>query len=118
MSLSPAQADAFAVRLDVGLDGVCLLCLSFITGAMHDGDPKEVRRWVRRMSPSLWEDGLEQTILDALALAVASGEPDAELWLAEVKQQGPKGILVSAVVRRLAEQLADWERRSRTASLN
>ncbi|HEX5449908.1 MAG TPA: hypothetical protein VFW85_07615 [Gaiellaceae bacterium] len=118
MALSSKQADRFAARLDVDLDGVCLLCLSFITSAIHDGDPKEARRWVRRMAPSLWEDGLEQTILDAVGLAVARGDPDAEAWLAEVEQRGPKGLLVRAVVARLAEQLAAWERRSREASLN
>lgn len=118
MALSSKQADRFAARLDVDLDGVCLLCLSFITSAIHEGDPKEARRWVRRMSPDLWEDGLDQTILEAVGLAVARGEPDAELWLAEVEQRGPKGLLVQAVVARLAQQLADWERRSRAALLN
>jgi len=118
MSLSLEQADAFAARLDVDLDGVCLLCLSFVTNAIHRGNRKEVRRWVRRMAPDLWEDGLEQTILDAVGLAVARGESDAGLWLADVEQRGPKSLLVQAVVARLAEQLADWERRSRAARLN
>ena len=118
MALTRDQAAAFAAQLDVGLDGVCLACLSFVTGAIHDGDPKEVRRWVRRMAPDLWEDGLERTILDVLGLAVARGDPDAELWLAEVEQKGPRGLLVQAVVARLAEQLAAWERRSRLSRLN
>ena len=118
MSLTREQADAFAARLDVGLDGVCLACLSFVTGAIHSGDPKEVRRWVRRMAPDLWEDGLEQTILDAVGAAVARGEPEAEVWLTEVEQRGPRGLLVQAVVSRLAEQLAAWERRSRAARMN
>ena len=118
MSLTREQADAFAARLDIGLDGVCLLCLSFITSAIHGGNPKEARTWVRRMSPDLWEDGLEQTILDAVGVAVARGDPDADAWLAEIEQRGPRGLLVQAIVARLAEQLADWERRSRAARLN
>ena len=49
------RADAFADRLDVGLDtGVCLACLGIVCMAMDRGDTAEVRRALRVMSP----DGL------------------------------------------------------------
>lgn len=118
MPLPKPRAEALAAQLDVGLDGVCLACLSFISAALDGGDEADVRRWTRRMTPSLWDDGLDRQILDAVGRASDEGVPDADVALEELNRIGPRSGVARAVVRRLAEELARWERRSRQAMLN
>lgn len=118
MELSRIQADAFVEQLDVGLDDVCLACLSFVTSAIHDCDPAEVRRWVSRMAPSLWDDGLDEQILARVREASARETPGAAEALADVEQNGARSVVTRAVVLRLANELADRERRGRAAHLN
>jgi hypothetical protein len=81
------RADALARELDVDLDaGVCHACLGFVSFALDDGDPSEISRWIRRMTPDLWGDGLAEPALAAVRRACD-------------------------IVRRLAEELS---RRART----
>lgn len=99
------RADAFADRLDLGLDGVCCACLSFVCMAMDRGDPAQIRREVRRMSPELWMDGLAEPALAAVQAAHDRGDPDAPAALEEVKSRGDRSTVAQAIVRHLAEKL-------------
>jgi hypothetical protein len=101
-----ARADAFADRLDLGLDtGVCCACLSFVCMAMDGGDPAEIRREVRRMSPELWGDGLAEPALNAVRAAHDRGDPDAPAALEELERRGGRSTVAQAIVRHLAEKL-------------
>lgn len=118
MPLSKPRAEALAACLDVGLDGVCLACLSLVASAVDQGDEADARSWTFRMTPDLWSDGLDRTILGAVRQACADGVRDAETALADLERAGPRTTIARAVVRRLAAELVHWERRSRTAYLN
>jgi hypothetical protein len=108
------DAEALAAHLDVDLDhGVCWACLSFVSFAMDGGDEREVRRQLRRMTPGLWTDGLDEQVLGALARANECGSSGAGEGLAEVQQKGGRSALARAVVRRLAEELNRREQRRR-----
>jgi hypothetical protein len=100
------RADAFADRLDLGLDtGVCCACLSFVCMAMDGGDPAEIRRELRRMSPDLWMDGLAEPVLAAVRAARDRGDPDAEAALEELEHRGGRSTVAQGIVRHLAEKL-------------
>ena len=103
---SQARADAFADRLDLGLDtGVCCACLSFVCMAMDGGDPSKIRREVRRMSPELWMDGLAEPTLEAVRTAQRRGDPDAGAALEELERRGGRSTVAQGIVRHLAEKL-------------
>jgi hypothetical protein len=100
------RADAFADRLDVGLDsGVCLACLGMVCMAMDGGDPAEIRRALRAMSPELWMDGLAEPALAAVRAAHDRGDPDAEAALEELERRGGRSTVAQGIVRHLAEKL-------------
>jgi hypothetical protein len=69
------RADALVRELDLDLNaaGICHACLSFVSFALDDGDPSEISRQIRHMTPILWIDGLaEPTPCDAPATEVSS----------------------------------------------
>ena len=85
---SQSRADAFAGRLDVGLDsGVCLACVGIVCMAMDGGDPAEIRRELRAMSPDIWMDGLAEPALAAVRAAHGRGDPDAQAALEELNAE-------------------------------
>ena len=66
--LTPDRAAEVAARLDLDLNvGICHACLSFVSFAIDRGEEREISRWVRRMTPELWDDGLD---VQALAAAL------------------------------------------------
>ena len=105
MPLSPVHAAALAERLDVPLDGVCLACLSFVSSAVRAGDERDIRLWVRRMTPDLWHDGLGEVALRSVA-AAASHDADAAEALADLERDGPRSTTARAIVLELARRLA------------
>ena len=106
------RADAFADRLDLGLDtGVCFACLGTVCMAMDGGDPAEIRRTVRMMSLDLWMDGLAEPALAAVRAANGRGDPDAPAALEELERRGGRSTVAQGIVRHLAEKL---RRRART----
>jgi len=110
--LSQPRADALARELDVDLDvGICHACLSFVSFALDDGDPSEISRWIRRMTPDLWYDGLAEPALAAVRRACDRGVPDAEAALVDLARKGGRSSVARSIVRRLAEELS---RRTRT----
>ena len=102
----PARADAFAERLDLGLDtGVCLACLGMVCMAMDGGSPAKIRGSLRAMSPELWGDGLAEPALAAVRAARDRGDPDAQEALEELERRGGRSAVAQAMVRHLAEKL-------------
>ena len=107
-----ARADALAAALDLGLDiPVCHACLSFVSFALDDGDPKEIARETRRMTPILWAEGLAEPALAAVQHASDFGVADARAGLADLERNGGRSWVARAIVRRLADELS---RRTRT----
>jgi hypothetical protein len=101
-----------AGELDIDLDiGICHACLSVVSFALDDGNPAEIRRRIRRMTPNLWADGLAEPALAAVRRAAARGVSDAAAALIELEQNGGASSVARAIVRRLAEELS---RRTRT----
>lgn len=104
--MSRERADAFAASLDIDLDvGICLACLSFVSFAVDGGDPADIAREVRRMTPDLWHDGLAGPVLAAAREARDRGVPDAEAALAELQRRGGTSSVARAIVLRLGKQL-------------
>ena len=102
-----ARADALVRELDVDLDtGICHACLSFVSFALDDGDPAEIARWLRRMTPDLWADGLSEQALAAVRRACERGVPDASAALADLERKGGRSSVARAIVRRLADELS------------
>jgi hypothetical protein len=79
--VSFVRARASAARLDVDpwAVGICLACLSVAVFPLADGDERTAMTWMRRMTPQLWAEGL-----DEYAVAVARAHV---LRLAEVEAQ-------------------------------
>lgn len=110
--LPQPRADALATLLALDLDaGICHACLSFVSFALDEGDPVEIARQIRRMTPDLWDDGLAEPALAAVRRACELGVPDAEAALADLERHCGRSSVARAIVRRLAEELS---RRVRT----
>jgi len=104
---SQLRAEAVVRELDVSLDmGICHACLSFVSFALDDGDPSEIARQIRRMTPQLWADGLAEPALAAVRRAGDSGVPDAQAALVDLERDGSGSPVARAIVRRLAEELS------------
>ncbi|MFN8185612.1 MAG: hypothetical protein U0R69_00885 [Gaiellales bacterium] len=104
--LPQTRADALARALDLDLEiGVCHACLSFVSFALADGDPAEIARQVRGMTPDLWDDGLAEPALAAVRHARDLRVPDAEAALADLERRGGRSPVARSIVRRLAEDL-------------
>jgi hypothetical protein len=113
VALSQLRADALVRELDLDLDsGICHACLSFVSFALDDGDPGEIRRQLRQMTPNLWLDGLEEPALAAVRDANDRGVADARSGLVDLERSGGASPIARAIVRRLAEELS---RRTRKA---
>ena len=103
------------LELDVMTAGICLPCLTFVAFPLDSGDEREARREARKLTPILWEEGLE------LAVLVASG--DRETRRRQRCDRGDRGRpasghrspVVDAIVWRFAEQLVEDMNRRRAA---
>jgi hypothetical protein len=106
------RADVLATRLELSLDkGICHACLCFVSFALDDGDPAEIARQTRHMTPVLWHDGLAEQALDAVRSACDRGLPDAAAALADLERNAGKSVVARSIVQRLAKELS---RRTRT----
>ena len=108
MPLSPVRAAALAERLEIPFDGICLACLSFVSSAVHTGDEGDIRLWVRRMTPDLWHDGLDEIALRHVG-AAAADDADAAEALADLERDGPRSGMARAIVLDLGRRLAAEE---------
>lgn len=108
----PIHPVGIAERLDLDVYelGICHACLGFVASALDSGDEREIRRWVDRMTPDLWAEGLALPVRAALERARRRGDPDADAAIFAVEAHGARSLVVKAIVRRLAE---DMQRRVR-----
>lgn len=117
--LPVSRADELAAELELDLDcGVCLACLSFVSVALDRGDPVEISRELRQMTPDLWEEGLADPALAAVRRARDRGVPDAEAALADLDERSGRSAVARAIVKRLAGQLVHRARARMRARLN
>jgi len=116
--LTQAEAEALAARLELDLDQVCHACLCFVSFALDEGEPPEIARQLRRMSPDLWDDGLDAQALAAAEQACELGFPNAREALLDLERHGGQSIVARAIVRRLAEELSARTRRRLEARMN
>jgi hypothetical protein len=112
-ALSAQRAQAFVAQLELTLARVCLLCLSFVSIPLDDGDEREVARQLRAMTPALWADGLDAQAFAAVRAACARGIRDGPAALADLESAGPRSAVAREIVRRLAFMLVTRERQER-----
>jgi len=91
--------------IEVWKANICLPCLSLVSFPLDDGDEREVRRNTLNMTPVLWEEGLAETVRDALERARRRGIKDADRALADIDTRGGRTTIARAIVRTLAYQL-------------
>ena len=100
------------LELDVMTAGICLPCLTFVAFPLDSGDERKARREARKLTPILWEEGLELAVLVALETAKRDGVSGATEAIEDVQRQGARSLVVEAIVWRFAEQLVeDMDRR-------
>lgn len=106
------QLATFAAGLDLDLDRlpVCLACLSFVSAGLREGDERDARSWARRMTPFIWEEGLDEPALQAVREAQLAGVRLADHCLADLEARGGRSVVARAIVLRLAAELAERER--------
>jgi hypothetical protein len=110
-TLTPAQADALAARLELDLDdGICHARLCVVSFALGDGSAREISSALRRMTPDLWDDGLDVRALTEVQRARRDGVPHAEAALADLQGREGRSVVARAIVRRLAAELSDRAR--------
>ena len=118
MDRTTALAVAAALELRIPPFAPCPLCLLNVAFALDDGDERAVRRAIRFHAPILWDEGLDEATLAALARAVAAGVPAAEQALADVRARGARSPVVHALVRLRAQEMVEDMRRSDIAAMN
>ena len=106
-AITREHADTFASQLDIGLDiPICHACLSFVSLAIDDGDPADVARQARKLTPYLWDEGLAGPALAAVREACARDVAHAHTALADLEQRGGRSAVARAIVVRLAGELS------------
>jgi hypothetical protein len=101
------RALSLSRRLDLDVDRmpICLMCLLDVALALHAGDEPQTRGATVRVSPDLWDEGLEAPLRLALERACEEAIPDARQALEDVDRLGPRTTIARAAVRLLAHQL-------------
>jgi hypothetical protein len=110
--MTRSQADELAAQLELDPGSVCFACLCIVSFALEGGRPNEIAAALTRITPDLWDDGLEGQVVAAAARACELGVPNAREALADLEQSGADSIVARAIVRRLAEELSDRTRTS------
>ena len=106
------RADELVSELDLDLDqGICHACLSFVSFAVDDGDPREIARQTRRMTGFMWDEGLAEQAFSAVRRARDRGVRDAADALVDLEKKTFRSVVARSIVRRLAEELT---RRTKT----
>ena len=101
------------LELDVMTAGICLRCLTFVAFPLDSGHEREARREARKLTPDLWNEGLELAVLVALETAKRDGVSGAAEAIEDVQRQGHRSRVVHAIVWRFAEQLVEDINRGR-----
>jgi hypothetical protein len=111
--MEDAAAIVRALELDVMTAGVCLPCLTFVAFPLDLGDERDARREARKLTPDLWDEGLELALMLALESAKRDGVAGASAAIEDVRVHGWRSRVVEAAVWRLAEQLVEDIRRTK-----
>jgi hypothetical protein len=104
-----AEARRFVSELDLDVDRmpICLACLSIVSMQIDTGSPRKINGAVQSITPDLWAEGLELPAWAALEDARDREVPGAEAAIADVLRRGSRSPVARAIVRLLAEQLAE-----------
>ena len=107
--MTVAEARAFVRELDLDVDRlpICLACLSIVSMQIDGGNQRRINGAVQSMTPDLWAEGLELPAWTALEEARDRGVPGAEEAIGDVLERGCHSRVARAIVRLLAEQLAE-----------
>jgi hypothetical protein len=105
-AFSEVRAHAFVKHVEIGFDGVCMACLSFVIFPLADGDERTARRELRRVTRDIWHDGFDKHALAAVRRAVMRSVPDARDALADLELNGGRSVTARALVSMLAEREA------------
>jgi hypothetical protein len=114
------HVEALAKSLDIGLHspGVCPLCLLLVATELERKDGRPAAGRITMIAPSLWAEGLDRPVRDALERKACSGVADAIDALLDFDERGFRSGIFRAVVRRLAAELKESAHRAYLASLN
>jgi hypothetical protein len=114
------RAAALAAELRVGLHspGVCPACISFVAYEIDRGNERRVAGQITSFAPLLWDEGLGSVVRAELTRRSGGGDAAVAEALEELAARRHRSAIFRAVVGRLAAELAEGVRRSRTASLN
>jgi hypothetical protein len=98
-----------AKTLEIGLraPGLCLACLLVVAYELESGNARGIAGAITFIAPNLWEEGFHAPVALALEQAARDGVPDADRALRDFEQRGVRSAIFRAVVRRLAEELAE-----------
>lgn len=107
MTAASAREFVRELGLDVDKLPICLACLSIVSMQIDSGKPRRINGAVRQMTPDLWAEGLELSAWTALEEARDRGVDGAEAAIGDVLRRGSRGNVARAIVRLLAEQLAE-----------
>jgi hypothetical protein len=107
MKAAEARRFAFELELDVDRMPICLACLSIVSMQLEGGNQRKINGAVQSMTPDLWAEGLELPAWTALEAARDRGVPGAEEAIGDVLERGCRSTVARAIVRLLAEQLAE-----------
>jgi hypothetical protein len=114
------QPDTLAKSLDVDLHspGVCAMCLWLVATTLERDDPRAAAGRITVVAPTLWAEGLDKPVREALERKAQAGVVDSLEALRDFDNRGFRSSIFRAVVRHLAEELAEDMQRAYLASLN
>jgi hypothetical protein len=114
------RVDELAKSLEVGLHspGVCPMCLLLVATELEHEDGRPAAGRITMIAPTLWAEGLDRPVRDALKRKVRAGIADATDALLDLDERGFRSGIFRAVVRRLAVELKESAQRAYLASLN
>ena len=107
MNAKEARRFVFELDLEVDRMPICLACLSIVSMSIDEGNQRRIDGALRQLTPDLWAEGLELPAWTALEGARDHGVEGAEEAIADVLASGSRSTVARAIVRLLAEQLAE-----------
>jgi hypothetical protein len=118
MKKDRAAALAAELRIHLGSPGVCPACVSFVAYELEGGNERRVAGRITSFAPLLWDEGLGDVVRAELERLSRGGSETAAQALEELSARSERSPVFRAVVRRLAAEIAEGVRRSRSASMN
>jgi hypothetical protein len=94
------------------------MCLLLVTPELESEDGRAAAGRITMIAPTLWAEGLDRPVRDALEQKVRFGVADAADALLDFDERGFRSGIFRAVVRRLAAELKESAQRAYLASLN